>query len=56
MYHLQLESQAILQAQRIFQRLGGKITQVSSLVITNDILLYTQCYVHSYNKLLRKGL
>ena len=50
MYHLlieQLESQALLRAQRIFRRLGGQITQVSDLVITNNIPLYTRCYVHS---------
>ena len=50
MYHLlieQLESQALLRAQRIFRRLGGQITQVSDLVITNNIPFYTRCYVHS---------
>ena len=50
MYYLlieQLESQALLRAQRIFQRLGGQITQVSDLVITDNIPLYTRCYTHS---------
>ena len=57
MYHLlieQLESQALQKAQRIFRRLGGQITQVSDLIITNDIPLYTKCYTHSYNKLVAR--
>lgn len=57
MYHLliqQIESQALIQAQRLFRRLGGQIHQVSDLIITNDIPLYTQCYVHSYNKLIKR--
>ena len=57
MYHIlieQLESQALIQAHRLFRRLGGQIHQVSDLIITNDIPLYTQCYVHSYNKLLNR--
>ena len=57
MYHLlieQLESQALIQAHRLFRRLGGQIHQVSDLIITNDIPLYTKCYIHSYNKLLNR--
>lgn len=44
MYHIlieQIESQALIQAQRLFRRLGGQITQVSDLIIANDIPLYT---------------
>ena len=57
MYHLliqQIESQALRQAQRLFSRLGGQITQVHDLIITNDIPLYTKCYVHAYNKILNR--
>ena len=57
MYHLlieQLESQALLRAQRIFRRLGGQITQVSDLIITDNIPLYIRCYTHSYNKLVTR--
>ena len=57
MYHLliqQIESQALHQAQRLFRRLGGQIHQVSDLIITNDIPLYTRCYIHTYNKLLNR--
>lgn len=50
----QLESQALIQAHRLFRRLGGQITQVSDLIITNDIPLYTKCYIHSYNKLTKR--
>jgi hypothetical protein len=57
MHHLiqQIESQALDRAQKLFRRLGGQITQISDLIITNDIPLYTKCYVHSYNRLV-KGL
>lgn len=51
-----IEAQAIDQAQRIFRRLGGQITKVSDLIITNNIPLYIQCYVHSYNKILKKEM
>lgn len=44
------------QAQRIFQRLGGHIEQIHDLIITDNIPLYTQCYIHSYNKLIKKEL
>ena len=57
MYHIlieQIESQALIQAQRLFRRLGGQITQVSDLIITDDIPLYTKCYIHSYNKLVAR--
>ena len=57
MYHLliqQLESQALQRAQRIFRRLGGQITQTHGLITTNDIPLYTSCYIHSYNKLVAR--
>ena len=59
MHHLliqQLESKALHRAQRIFRRLGGHIEQISDLIITDNIALYTKCYIHSYNKLLRKEL
>jgi hypothetical protein len=49
----QIESQALDRAQKLFRRLGGQITQVSDLIITNDIILYTKCYVHSYNRLVK---
>lgn len=59
MYHIlieHIEAKAISQAQRIFRRLGGQIAQVSDLIITDNIPLYTQCYVHAYNKILKKEM